>query len=116
MASDELRKKWGVIFMGEREATVEQLDAMQEPVRRERLQHQQQEDYLTRVRAKAEERAREILGAAYAERQKVLEEARAEAQAQLQKAREQGEALKAEARTAHEQAAAELATDRKSVV
>ena len=34
MASDELRKKWGTIFMGEREATVEQLDAMQEPMRR----------------------------------------------------------------------------------
>ena len=58
MASDELRKKWGTIFMGEREATVEQLDAMQEPMRRERLKREQQEDYLERVRARAADRAR----------------------------------------------------------
>ena len=80
MASDQLRKKWGTVFMGEREATVDQLDAMQEPLRRERAQQQEHEDYFARVRAKAEERAREILGAAYAERQKVLDEARTEAQ------------------------------------
>ena len=58
MASDQLRKKWGTVFMGEREATVDQLDAMQEPLRRERAQQQEQEDYFARVRAKAEERAR----------------------------------------------------------
>ena len=109
MASEELRKKWGTIFMGEREATVEQLDAMQEPMRREQLRREQQEDYLERVRAKAAERAREILGAAYAERQKVLEEARAEAEAERQKLIRQGEALKAAGTAAHEQAAAELA-------
>ncbi len=109
MASEELRKKWGTIFMGEREATVEQLDAMQEPMRREQLKREQQEDYLERVRAKAAERAREILGAAYAERQKVLEEARAEAEAERQKLIRQGEALKAVGTAAHEQAAAELA-------
>ena len=56
MASEELRKKWGTIFMGEREATVEQLDAMQEPMRREQLRREQQEDYLERVRAKAAEK------------------------------------------------------------
>ena len=109
MASDELRKKWGTIFMGEREATVEQLDAMQEPMRRERLKREQQEDYLERVRARAADRAREILGAAYAERQKVLEEARAEAEAERQKLIREGEALKAAGTAAQERAAAELA-------
>ena len=109
MASEELRKKWGTIFMGEREATVEQLDAMQEPMRREQLKREQQENYLDRVRAKAAERAREILGAAYAERQKVLEEAKAEAEAERQKLVREGEALKAAGTAAHEQAAAELA-------
>lgn len=112
MASDELRKKWGTIFMGEREATVEQLDAMQEPMRRERLKREQQEDYLERVRARAADRAREILGAAYAERQKVLEEARAEAEAERQKLVREGEALKAAGTAAQEQAAAELAAAR----
>lgn len=102
MASDQLRKKWGTIFMGEREATPQQLDAMQEPLLRERAQHQQQEDYLARVRARAEERAREILGAAYAERQKVLEEAGAEAQARIGQ-------LTREARAMNAQAQAELA-------
>ena len=112
MASDELRKKWGTIFMGEREATVEQLDAMQEPMRRERLKREQQEDNLERVRARAADRAREILGAAYAERQKVLEEAKAEAEAERQKLVREGEALKAAGKAAQEQAAAELASAR----
>ncbi|QCC85342.1 flagellar assembly protein FliH [Desulfovibrio desulfuricans] len=97
MASDQLRKKWGTIFMGERETSPQQLDAMQEPLLRERAQHQQQEDYLARVRARAEERAREILGAAYAERQKVLEEAGGEAQAKIQQLTQEARALKAQA-------------------
>ncbi|MGE9986414.1 FliH/SctL family protein [Desulfovibrio sp. SGI.169] len=109
MASEELRKKWGTIFMGEREATVEQLDAMQEPMRREQLKRERQEDYLERVRARAAERAREILGAAYAERQKVLEEARAEIKAERQKLISESDALKAAGTAAHEQAAAALA-------
>lgn len=109
MASDELRKKWGTIFMGEREATVEQLDAMQEPVRRDRLKERQEEDYLERVRAKAADRAREILGAAYAERQKVLDEAKAEAESRRNMLVREGEALKAAAKADHEQKAAELA-------
>lgn len=109
MASDELRKKWGTIFMGEREASVEQLDAMQEPVRRDRLQERRQEDYLERVRAKAAERARAILGAAYAERQKVLEEANAEAENRRKILAQEGEALKAAAKADYEQKAAELA-------
>lgn len=112
MASEELRKKWGTIFMGEREATVAQLDAMQEPLRREQLKREQQEDYLERVRAKAADRARAILGAAYAERQKVLEEARAEAEAERQQLIREGQALKAAGAVAHGQAAAELAKAR----
>ena len=108
MASDQLRKKWGTVFMGEREATVEQLDAMQEPLRRERAQQQEQEDYFARVRAKAEERAREILGAAYAERQRVLDEARAEAQDLKQRLIGDSETLKAQAQEERNQAGAEL--------
>lgn len=95
--------------MGEREATVEQLDAMQEPLRRERMQHQQQEDYFDRVRAKAEERAREILGAAYAERQKVLEEARVEAHELNKLLTHESAAIKAQAQEERNQAQAELA-------
>lgn len=107
MASDQLRKKWGTIFMGEREATPQQLDAMQEPLLRERVQHLQQEDYLARVRARAEERAREILGAAYAERQKVLEEAGAEAQARVEQFTREAKELKAQAQTELAEAEAE---------
>lgn len=108
MASDQLRKKWGTVFMGEREATVDQLDAMQEPLRRERAQQQEHEDYFARVRAKAEERAREILGAAYAERQKVLDEARTEAQDLKQRLIGESGALKAQAQEEKNQAKAEL--------
>ena len=109
MASDQLRKKWGTIFMGEREASPQQLDAMQEPLLRERAQQQHQEDYLARVRARAEERAREILGAAYAERQKVLEEAGAEAQARIQQLTREAQALRAQAQDEFDKAQAEHA-------
>lgn len=108
MASDQLRKKWGTVFMGEREATVEQLDAMQEPLRRERMQQQQQEDYFVRVRAKAEERAREILGAAYAERQKVLDEAKVEAHELSRRLTHESEAVRAQAQEEMKKAQAEL--------
>lgn len=104
MASDEARKKWGTIFMGEREASVEQLDAMQEPLRRDKIRKEQTEDYMERVRKRAADRAREILGAAYTERLKVLDEARADAEAskraaarECQKLKSEGEALKKEA-------------------
>ena len=107
MASDQLRKKWGTIFMGEREATPQQLDAMQEPLLRERAQQQHQEDYLARVRARAEERAREILGAAYAERQKVLEEAGVEAQTRILQLTREAQALMAQAQEELAQAQAE---------
>ncbi|MDE7241785.1 FliH/SctL family protein, partial [Desulfovibrio sp.] len=109
MASEQLRKKWGTIFMGEREATVEQLDAMQEPMRREKLKQEQEVDYMERVRARAAERAKEILGAAYAERLKVLEEAKAEAQATLRETAAKCAAAKAEAEAARKEAQAELA-------
>ena len=107
MASEQLRKKWGTIFMGERETTPQELEAMREPVMRERRQRQEQEDYLARVRAKAEERAREILGAAYAERQKVLAEAREEAEAQARQAAEAAQALQAQAQAVLAEAEAE---------
>lgn len=112
MASEQLRKKWGTIFMGEREATVEQLDAMQEPMRREKLKQEQEADYMERVRARAAERAKEILGEAYAERLKVLEEARAEIAARQRETAAHCAALKAEAEALRNEAAAELARAR----
>ena len=83
--SMDLRKKWGTIFMGDREASMAQLEAMQEPIRREQERQQSQEDYMERVKARAVERARQILGEAYAERQRVLEEAKREAQDHYQR-------------------------------
>lgn len=108
MASEEMRKKWGTIFMGEREASVEQLNAMQEPLRREKQQKEQAEDYMERVRQRAADRAREILGAAYAERQKVLDEAKAEALVQKKHAAQECAKLRAEGEVARKQAHAEL--------
>lgn len=113
MASEEIRKKWGTIFMGEREASVEQLNAMQEPLRKEREKKERTEDYMERVRARAADRAREILGAAYAERQKVLDEARAEiaarkrqAQAECGRLQQEGEQLRQQAQAEFDQARA----------
>lgn len=109
MASEELKKKWGTIFMGNREASVEQLNAMQEPLQREQRKKEQAEEYMERVRARAADRAREILGAAYAERQKVLEEARNEAAEQKRRILGDCDRLKAEAETAKKLAKSELA-------
>lgn len=108
MASDEIKKKWGTIFMGNREASVQQLQAMQEPLRREKRQKDQAADYMERVRAKAADRAREILGAAYAERQKVLEEARTDAARYRKDAETDCARLKAEGENARREAQAEL--------
>lgn len=113
MASDEARKKWGTIFMGEREASVEQLDAMQEPLRREKIRQEQTEDYMERVRKRAADRAREILGAAYAERLKVLDEARAEADAARRAAARDALKLKGEGEALKREAAEELEKARK---
>ncbi|MBQ7608460.1 MAG: flagellar assembly protein FliH [Desulfovibrionaceae bacterium] len=109
MPSDELRKKWGVIFMGDREATMDQLDAMQEPVLKERQQKDQQQDYIERVRKRAADRAREILGEAYAERQKILSEAQAEIDKKRAELGQEAEGIKAEAVVLRKQAAEELA-------
>lgn len=109
MASEEVKKKWGTIFMGDREASVEQLSAMQESLQREKRAREQSEDYMERVRARAASRAKEILGAAYAERQKVLDEARGEAQERKKKILADCCQLKAEAEKAQNQARAELA-------
>lgn len=109
MASDEIRKKWGTIFMGEREASVEQLRAMQTPLQKEREKKEQTEDYMERVKARAADRAREILGAAYTERQNVLQEARNEIAVLKRQAAEECARLKAEGAAALKQAREELA-------
>jgi flagellar biosynthesis/type III secretory pathway protein FliH len=104
MASDELRKKWGTVFMGGREAGMAELAAMQEPLRQERQKQRNQQDYVDNVRARAAERAREILAAAYAEREKILEDARREAgERSLRLEQESGE-LKAAAEAEHARA------------
>lgn len=108
MASEEIRKKWGTIFMGEREASVEQLNALQEPLRREQRKKEETEDYMERVRARAVDRARQILGEAYTERQKVLDEAKAEIAARKRQAAEECAKLKAEGETVRQLAQAEL--------
>lgn len=108
MAADEARKKWGTIFMGEREASVEQLDAMQEPLRRDKIRKEQTEDYMERVRKRAADRAREILGAAYTERLKVLDEARADAEASKRAAARECQKLKSEVEAQKKEAAEEL--------
>lgn len=115
MASEEIRKKWGTIFMGDREASVEQLHAMQEPLRREKEKKEQTEDYMERVRARAADRAREILGAAYTERQKVLDEAKAEIAARKRQAamecaqlKQEGEKVRQEAQAEYDKAKATL--------
>lgn len=109
MASEEVKKKWGTIFMGDREASPEQLKAMQEPLLREQRKKEQIDDYMERVRARAAERAREILGAAYAERQKVLDEARGEALERKRRILGDCGKLKAEAEKAAKEAAEALA-------
>ena len=109
MASEQLRKKWGTIFMGDREATMEQLDAMQEPVLRERQQKDLQAEYVERVRKRACDRAREILGEAYAERQKILSEAEGEIAAQRAQMLKEIQEIRAEAEQLHKQSQLEYA-------
>lgn len=98
----DLRKKWGTIFMGDREASMAQLEAMQEPVLREQERQQSQEDYMERVKARAVERARQILGEAYAERQRVLEEAKRDAQASYQRIISEAESIRQSTRDGYE--------------
>lgn len=100
--SMDLRKKWGTIFMGDREASMAQLEAMQEPIRREQERQQSQEDYMERVKTRAVERARQILGEAYAERQRVLEEAKREAQDHYQRIISEAESIRQSTRDGYE--------------
>lgn len=122
MLPEDDDKKWGRIYMGgPREASLEQLDAMQAATRREQWNQRTQGEYLERVRERATERAREILGEAYQERQKILDEAREEAGriledvqrqrrnvdntlAQAEKIQTEAEAVRAEADRLHAQA------------
>lgn len=100
--SMDLRKKWGTIFMGDREASMAQLEAMQEPILREQERQQSQEDYMERVKTRAVERARQILGEAYAERQRVLEEAKREAQEHYQRIISEAESIRQSTRDGYE--------------
>ncbi len=79
MSSDE-KDKWGTIFLdANRESSLSKLDAMQAASRQEQWNQKTQQDYLEKVRQKAVERAKSILGEAYTERQQILEEAEKEA-------------------------------------
>ncbi len=81
MAADKKNTTWGTVFIdANRESTVGKLDAMQAAVRQEQWNQRTQKDYLEKVRAKATERARTILGEAYTERQKILKEAEEDAE------------------------------------
>lgn len=108
MADNDRSKQTGTIFMGNRETSVEKLHAMQEPLRREQIRREQAEDYMERVRKKAADRAREILGAAYMEKQNVLDEAKREILAMKKKALEECERMKAEGEKARAAGRAEL--------
>ncbi len=80
MTSDD-KKNWGTIFLdANRESNLSKLDAMQAASRQEQFNQRSQQDYLEKVRQKAIDRAREILGEAYTERQSVLEEAERDAE------------------------------------
>lgn len=117
MRSEVDNKKWGTIYLGgNQEATLDSLDAMQAASRQEQWNQRTQNEYMDRVRERATDRAREILGAAHTERQNILTEVRAEAdriileaQAQHAKANEalaQAAAQHAEAQTVREEAEA----------
>ncbi len=112
MASDEKDEKWGTIFLdSKRESTLSQLDAMQAASRQEQWNQRTQQDYMEKVRAKAVDRAREILGEAYTERQKVLEEAEAEAESirnEANKIKANAESIRNEAQNLKHDVQAEL--------
>lgn len=108
MAGEDSTKKWGTIFMRNREASVAELQAMQEPIRREQLQKEQAENYMERVRARAADRARQILGEAYTEKQNVIDEGKKEAAALKKQAAEECARLKGEGEIARKQGQKEL--------
>ncbi len=87
MSADD-NKKWGTIFLDAgRESSLSKLDAMQAASRQEQWHQKTQQDYLEKVRQKAIDRAREILGEAYTERVSVLEEAERDAERIREEAR-----------------------------
>ncbi len=93
MTSDD-KKNWGTIFLdATRESSLSRIDAMQAASRQEQWNKKTQQDYLEKVRQKAIDRAKEILGEAYTERQNILAEAEQEA-----------ERIRQEAKTAHQSA------------
>ena len=81
MAATKHEKSGAPFSWGEREASVEQFDAMQEPLRRDKIRKEQTEDYMERVRNALPTARGKSFGAAYTERLKVLDEARADAEA-----------------------------------
>lgn len=105
-------KKWGTIFLGnQRESTVSELDAMQAAVHQEQWNQKTEDLYMEKVRAKATERAKAILGEAYTERQSILEETRALAQSMQQQAQQEIDkagAIRAAAEEERQQAQATL--------
>ena len=105
-------KKWGTIFLGnQRESTVSELDAMQAAVHQEQWNQKTEDLYMEKVRAKATERAKAILGEAYTERQSILEETRALAQSMQQQAQleiDKAGAIRAAAEEERQQAQATL--------
>ncbi len=87
MSSDD-KKNWGTIFLdATRESSLSRIDAMQAASRQEQWNKKTQQDYLEKVRQKAIDRAKEILGEAYTERQNILAEAEHEAERIRQEAR-----------------------------
>lgn len=102
-----LRKTGSTVFMGEREAGMDELAAMQEPLLLERQKQKSQENYLENVRLKATERAREILVNAYAEREKLLEESRRQAQEHILELERDARSLKDAAQAEYDKAARE---------
>ncbi len=75
-------KQWGTIFLdANRESSLTKLDAMQAGTRKDQWNQKARQDYLENVRQKAIDRAREILGEAYTERQNILAEAERDAEA-----------------------------------
>ncbi len=80
--SDDQKKQWGTIFLdANRESNLTKLDAMQASTRKDQWNQKARQDYLENVRQKAIDRAREILGEAYTERQNILAEAERDAEA-----------------------------------
>ncbi len=112
MPPDKKKSLWGTIFLdASRESTLGDLDAMQATAFKGQHGQRSEGDYLEKVRMKATERARTILGEAYTERQRVLEEARHEAmriRAEAEATYTTSERIRTEARNTRNAMQAEL--------